>query len=165
MLSSHVRNFERGDENRVLPCCVPGARGCETDMLEHRIRIDLELPAIMTEEVAFLWSLFKEWMHDAARRGGIEAEGPHQISIGQQLLDKLRIRQGVYRGADFTYVRTRYENQRSDDALGNTILIVYGENWAIKLIMFVIPFCSWWWPRGIVPIFKNSTELIYTPQM
>ena len=90
------------------------------DMLEHRIRIDLELPTVMTEEVAFLWGLLKQWMHEAARRGGIEEE-LHEVSIGQQLLDKLRITQGVYRGADSSYVRTHYENQRSDDTLGNTI--------------------------------------------
>ena len=91
------------------------------DLLEHRIRIDLELPAIMTEDSAFHWSLLREWMLDAFRRGGIDLEDPHQASIGQKLLDKVRITQGVLRGADSTYVRTRYETQRSDDTLGNTI--------------------------------------------
>ena len=75
----------------------------------------------MSEEAAFLWSLLKEWMRDAARRGGIETEDLHQVSIGQKSLDKLRIMQGVRRGADSAYVSTRYENQRSDDTLGNTI--------------------------------------------
>ena len=93
------------------------------DVLENRLRVGLRMPTTLTPELQYVWDLFHQWVLLTQGKGGLNLADKKHLKMGQMLLDRLRIKQAILRGADPQYVETHYGVQQDPtDQLGNMLV-------------------------------------------
>ena len=82
----------------------------------------MQLSTVLTPELQGVWEFLHQWIVLTQSKGSASFDDKEHLKLGQMLLDRLRIKQAVMKGADPQYVETHYGNQRDPtDQLGTML--------------------------------------------